>query len=138
MNAPKSIEELTKHIEQAVEGYVAEGRKAAVAAMERAFSSSPSTTRRSKAAPRPKGEKRATGARRSGEELAELQAQLCELVRTHPGEAMVTFATELGMSVRELHRPMSVLKREGRVRTVGQRHLTRYFPTVEATVPASA
>ena len=40
---------------------------------------------------------------------------------------MVTFATELDTSVRELGRPISVLKREGRVRTVGQRYLTRYW-----------
>jgi DNA-binding NtrC family response regulator len=138
MSTPKSIEELTRHIEQAVGGYLAEGRKAAVAAMERAFSSAPNTVGRSSSTQRPKGKTRAAGARRSGKELAEVRAQLCELVCRQPGEAMVTFATELGMSVRELHRPMSVLKREGRVRTVGQRHLTRYFPTVDAVVSASA
>jgi hypothetical protein len=43
---------------------------------------------------------------------------------------MTMFASELEMSVRELNRPMSRLKREGRVRSVGQRHLMRYFPAV--------
>jgi hypothetical protein len=138
MSTPKSIEDLTKHVEQAVEQYVAEGRKAAVAALERAFSWKPNMAGRPSAMPRPKGKVRTAGGRRSSEELAEVRARLCELVRARPGEAMVTFATELGMSVRELHRPMSVLKREGQVRTVGQRHLTRYFPTVDAAVSASA
>jgi hypothetical protein len=138
MNTPKSIEDLTKPIEQAVEQYVAEVRRAAVAVLERAFSSSPSTGARSSTTPRPRVKARAVDARRSGEELAEVRARLCELVRTRPGEAMITFATELGMSVRELHRPMSVLKREGRVRTVGQRQLTRYFPTVDVVRSTSA
>lgn len=136
MNTPKSIEELTKHIEQAVEDYVAEGRKAAKAAMERAFSSSPNTKQRSSTAPRSKVQ-RSRGGRRSGEQLAELRTRLCEQVCMYPGEAMVTFATELGMPVRELHRPMEVLKREGRVRTVGQRRLTRYFPTVDMAASPS-
>ena len=104
--------------------------------MERAFSG-PSKTQQSSATPRPKGATRKAGVRRSGEELAELRTKLCELVRRHPGEAMVTFATEVDTSVRELGRPMSVLKREGRVRTVGQPHLTRYFPTVDAIAPTS-
>ncbi len=60
--------------------------------------------------------------------MAELQAQLEALVRTQPGEGMTTFAAKLKTTVRELHRPMSLLKRAGRVRTVGERHLTRYFP----------
>lgn len=140
MSTPRSIEELSKHIEQAVEQYVAEGRRAAREALERALSSNSASNsnRRSSATPRTKGKARSAGARRSGEEVAKLSAQLCELVRTHPGEAMVTFAAELDTSVRELQRPMSVLKREGRVRAVGQRHLTRYFPTVDAGVSGLA
>ena len=137
MKRPKSIEELAQHIVLAVDGYMDEGRSAALAAMERAFGSSPSAPRRSSVAQRAKEKSAALGVRRSGKELADLRSQLCELVRKYPGDAMAKFATELGMSARELHLPMSALKREGRVRAVGQRHLTRYFPAVGATVSAS-
>lgn len=43
---------------------------------------------------------------------------------------MVELAEELTVSVGELQLPMAKLRAEGRVRTVGQRHLMRYFPAV--------
>lgn len=64
------------------------------------------------------------------EEVAQLGARLLELVRARPGESMVTFAAELEMGVRDLQRPMSLLKRDGRVRSVGQRQQMRYFPAL--------
>ena len=43
-------------------------------------------------------------------------------------------AAAVGVSARELDRPVDHLKNAGKIRTVGQRHLTRYFPLVgEAT-----
>lgn len=41
---------------------------------------------------------------------------------------MVVLAADVGSSPRQLSRPMTQLKRLGRVRSVGQRHVTRYFP----------
>jgi hypothetical protein len=38
---------------------------------------------------------------------------------------MAVLGPTLGKTPRELHRPMMVLKRAGRVRSVGQRHQTR-------------
>jgi hypothetical protein len=49
-----------------------------------------------------------------------------------PGEAMAVLARGLGTSVRELHRPMALLKQADRVKSVGQRSSTRYFPKAEA------
>jgi hypothetical protein len=43
---------------------------------------------------------------------------------------MVELAEQMGADVRSLQRPMSKLKSAGRVRSVGQRHLTRYYPAV--------
>lgn len=60
--------------------------------------------------------------------MAELQDKLEQLIAAQPGEPMATFAEKLQMTVRELNRPMRLLKRAGRIRTVGERHLTRYFP----------
>jgi ribosomal 50S subunit-recycling heat shock protein len=71
-----------------------------------------------------------SGTRRSGAEIEAICERLCERVRVRPGASMVTFASELGTTVRALERPMAKLKAEGRVRSVGQRHLTSYFPAV--------
>jgi hypothetical protein len=56
---------------------------------------------------------------------------LAEVVAT-PGETMTTLAARLGAMVAELHRPMANLRRAGRLRSVGARNLTRYFPTAKA------
>ena len=138
MKSPKSIEELGEYIDKAVGLYVAEAHEAAFQALERAFVANsavtqrPSTTRRANS--KPKGGTK----RRSAQQLAELKVRLAELVRAKPGESMVTFSTELGIPVRELQRPMSMLKSEGLVRTVGRRQLTRYFPSVDTVKTTSS
>lgn len=55
---------------------------------------------------------------------------LCERVGAQPGAPMVELAEQLGADVRSLQRPMAKLKAAGRVRSVGQRHLMRYYPAV--------
>jgi len=62
--------------------------------------------------------------------MAALGERLHEAVCAHPGETMSVLAPEVGKTARELQRPMMALKRAGRVRSVGQRHLTRYYPAV--------
>jgi hypothetical protein len=74
---------------------------------------------------RPRAE---SGRRRGRAALAELSEQLYRAVSAKPGEGMAVLAVELSATVKELHRPMALLKRDGRVRSVGQRHLTRYYP----------
>jgi hypothetical protein len=49
-------------------------------------------------------------------------------VCAHPGEGMSVLAGIVGATARELNRPAVVLRRRGLVRSVGQRHATRYFP----------
>jgi len=71
-----------------------------------------------------------TGRRRASTELSTLGARLLEAVIARPGETMTVLAPGLGCSPRELHRPMAALKQAGRVRSVGQRHQTRYYPSV--------
>lgn len=60
--------------------------------------------------------------------MSELQESLLQAVRAHPGETITTIGAAVGQPPRALHRPMFHLKREGRVRSAGQRSLTRYFP----------
>lgn len=67
---------------------------------------------------------------RPPEKVAQLGERLLELVRARPGESMVVFAAELELRVRGLQRPMTLLKREGRVRTVGHKQQMRYFPAL--------
>jgi hypothetical protein len=74
--------------------------------------------------------------RRSAGELDEFCERLCTLVRARPGESIVTLAEEMGVPAGALQRPMAKLRADGRVRTVGQRHLMRYFPAVVRTAPA--
>jgi hypothetical protein len=45
-----------------------------------------------------------------------------------PGETMAVLAADVDVSPRELHRAVAHLKRAGRVRAIGQRSQTRYFP----------
>jgi hypothetical protein len=117
---------LSEEIEQLVREHIEASRRAASAAVQRAFASS-SSSPRSKMA-QPTG--RTIGRRRAPTEVAALGERLHEAVCAEPGETMSVLGPRLGMTPRELHRPMMVLKRAGRVRSVGERHQTRYFPAV--------
>jgi hypothetical protein len=137
MNTPKCTEDLSEQISQLVERYVSECRRAARDAVDRAFGAAvPAAAKTTKPSASPS--RRTSGTRRTPEEVADLGARLYERVRARPGESMVVFAAELEMPVRDLQRPMTLLKRDGRVRSVGQRHLMRYFPAVGSKAAASA
>jgi hypothetical protein len=71
--------------------------------------------------------------RRPPAEIAALGERLYKAVCATPGETMSILAGQVGVAARDLHRPMTCLKRAGRIRAVGSRHLTRYFPMVKET-----
>ncbi len=128
----ESSQVLVEQIEQLVRAHIESTRRAAAGAVERAFSASaPSATRRRRRPVTERAARRSTGGRRSRAELAALGEQLHEAVRAHSGETMSVLAEAVGLTARELHRPMKALKLAGRVRSVGQRDQTRYFPAVE-------
>jgi predicted transcriptional regulator len=60
--------------------------------------------------------------------MSALADRLYAAVRAKPGETIAAIAAEVGETAKALHRPMAHLKQAGRVRSAGQRHLTRYFP----------
>jgi hypothetical protein len=60
--------------------------------------------------------------------MAAVVEALYAAVCAQPGETMAVLAPQLGESPKQLHRPMSRLRRDGRVRSVGARSWTRYFP----------
>ena len=104
--------------------HIAATRKAAQAAVERAFASAGTVP----AAPARSARTRTPGKRRGGKELAALGERFFVALRSKPGETMAVLAAEVGASPRELHRAVSHLKQAGRVRAVGERTQTRYFP----------
>jgi hypothetical protein len=122
------IQDLSEQIEKLVREHIEASRRAAASAVERAFASTATKPRAQPAHAAP----RATGRRRPGTELAALSERLYESVCAQPGETMAVLAPEVGKTSRELHRPMAVLKHAGRVRSVGQRHQTRYYPGVRS------
>lgn len=127
MTSPRTPEQLAHAIEALVASFVEESRRAAEQAVQRAFASARGAAKRGRSN---SSETASPSKRRSAEELSELCEQLFELVRKQPGESMMVFAEEIGLPTPALHRPMSKLKAEGRVRSVGERNRTRYFPAV--------
>lgn len=123
----ESIEEkLVKEISLAVEQIVNASHAAAVQALDQAFRRTPASV----VSPKPL-QRRAKPVRRCPAELATLRTVLHNAVCESPGETMLVLAKELGSSPRELHLPMAVLKSERRVKSVGFRRATRYFPLGE-------
>ena len=119
--------DLAKRIEQLVREHIAASRKAARAALERAFAEA-----EGEPAQRAQGTKRTRQSkqRRTPEEIAALGEQLYTAVCETPGETMMVLAQKVGVTPRELGVPVGRLKHTGRVRSVGQRSHTRYFPMV--------
>jgi acyl-CoA reductase-like NAD-dependent aldehyde dehydrogenase len=119
------IGDLEIQIEELVREHVAALRRAATAAVERAFAQA---TARGAKGGRGKPAAREGVRRRASEEVAALGERLYAAICAHPGSAMTRLATEIGSTPGELNRPATQLRLAGRVRTVGQRHGTRYFP----------
>lgn len=132
----RTPEQLASAIESLVASYLEEVRQAAQEAVERSIS-------RRAAARRPAKDKghrslapRSETKRRTAAEMDAVSERLCALVRARPGESIITLAEEMGLPANALQRPMAKLRDESRVRTVGQRHLMRYFPAVARTASA--
>lgn len=51
---------------------------------------------------------------------------------------MIVLAPVVGSTARELSRPVFLLKRAGRIRSVGAKHATRYFPMAREAQRPSA
>jgi predicted transcriptional regulator len=60
-----------------------------------------------------------------------------EAVVAHPGQTMAFLAAKLELRPQELHRPMDLLRQAQKIRSVGQRNFTKYFPMVDGEVAAA-
>lgn len=122
--------DLADCIERLVREYISTIGIAAQGAVERAVTSrnggrsAPSmSAKRSASARAPR-----QGARRPADEIGALSEQLYEAVCQTPGETMSVLAPKIGSTARALNRPMLALRRAGRIRSVGTKYQTRYFP----------
>lgn len=129
--------ELIEQLEDLVRTHIEGMRTAAAAAVTRAFATAARSERGVGArAPRPEATSRRMAPRRGAEEIAGLGERFYAALCRQPGETMTTLALQVGTSPRALQVAVARLKRAGRVRAVGQRPHTRYFPLTSA--PATA
>ncbi len=126
-------------LEHLLEEHAAACRAAAIAAVERAFPANAFSAAEAGRARQPGKRQRKAGrrarsekpmARRTTAEMAAMSERIYQAVCAKPGESKAVLAAAVGVSARELDRPMSHLKNAGKVRTAGQRHLARYFPLI--------
>ncbi len=127
MGSPKTAEELAARISTLVAGFMDESRQAAERAVQRSLSK---MQKASKGDKRRRRSRTVRSHRRSAGELAAICERLYDAVCARPGESMTVFADEIGLSVCALQHPVSKLKAEGRIRSVGERNSRRYFPAV--------
>lgn len=129
MKSTTRTQELGDRIEALVREHIATIRGTAEEALQRAFGVGGAGVVRRPAQRAASAPERAVGGkRRASSEMAATSERLYAAVCAQPGAPMAALAVELGASPHELHRPMEHLKKAGRVRSVGQRSLTRYFP----------
>jgi hypothetical protein len=129
----KTEQDLAAQIEDLVQAHIDKLWRGAADAVERGFGRATiptrTRTRPSTNTAKPKT-RRAPSQRREPEEVQALAERLHAAVTETPGETMAVLAKRVGASVRDLNRPMTNLKRAGRLRSVGTRNRTRYFPLV--------
>jgi hypothetical protein len=133
MKNTNSYEDLGRQIEQLVAIHIAASRRSAQQAVERAFvaaAAGPAVVQR-RVKPT-EGQKR-----RASADVAALGERFYRVVCAKPGETMTVLARQVGASARELHRSVMLLRQAGRVRCVGNRQQTRYFPTAKGAAAAA-
>ena len=129
----KTLDELIEaEVSIAVERIVRLSRGAAIAAFERQFSARTAVAGLGappEPSPPPKANRNRPGSpRRSRAEIAALSSRFLEVVRSEPGQPMSVLAPRIGVSASELQVPVARLKIAKKVKTVGRRHMTCYFP----------
>ncbi len=137
MTSPKNPEQLAEAIEALVASYIDEVRRVAQQAIDRTLSVSKASSSASKGRASQPAQQHQPARRRGVEELDGLCDRLYELVCARPGVSMAVLADEIGQQAGRLRRPMTRLKADSRVRSVGQRQAMRYFPAV-VRAPQSA
>jgi hypothetical protein len=123
-----STDELCRSIELLLQQHLRSCHREVAAAVERTFQTAAVTATEPKSKAKAAKPKREGGTRRTPAQVHALGERFYELLCTKPGSPMTVYAAELGVTPRELHRPVALLKRAKLVRSVGERQATRYFP----------
>jgi len=125
--------DLSKQIEDLVRQHVEALQASAAAAVVRAFAAvpSPSSARASTSTStqtRPARPRKKAAPRRGPEELVALGERFYTVLCHRPGETMATLAPQVGVAPRVLQVAVGRLRRDGRVRVIGKKQHTRYYP----------
>ncbi|MGE0549787.1 MAG: hypothetical protein AB7O24_20985 [Kofleriaceae bacterium] len=111
-------------------GFVAQvtelARRAAIDTLQNALGRSPG--RPAGAAQFSLGRGRGRGAKRSSDELEQLQEQFLEFVRTNPGLRIEQINKQLGTTTKDLALPIRKLIADGSLKAKGNKRSTTYFP----------
>ena len=136
--------DLAKQIEDLVRQHVDALRASAAAAVARAFAAAPPpVAARASTQTKPVRARKSAAPRRAAEELVALGERFYTVLCQRPGETMTTLAPQVGVAPRVLQVAVARLRRDGRVRVVGKKHQTRYYPmatsrSTSAAAPAVA
>lgn len=136
-----NFRELTTKIEQLVHEHIERSHQAVIAAVQRAFlqtsatQSPTSSAQTQRAASRQKRERSAPKQRnrRTKGQLNGLCDELCAAVESLPDETMAVLAERIGTPASALHRPMTLLRQSGRIRSVGARRRDIFIITGDVT-----
>ena len=121
--------DLAKQIEDLVQRHIDALRITTAAAVARAFAvvppDEPGRARTPTRVTRPRGR---PAPKRAPEELVALGERFYAVLCRQPGETMTTLAPQVGVAPRVLQVAVARLRRDGRVRAIGKRQQTRYYP----------
>jgi hypothetical protein len=131
--------DLPKQIEDLVRQHVDALRASAAAAVARAFAAMPASLSARPSTPtRPVRPRKKAAPRRAPEELVVLGERFYAVLCQRPGETMTTLAPQVGVAPRVLQVAVARLRRAGRVRVIGKKQQTRYYPMVASSATATA
>src|SRR5262245_10745182 len=126
MNTPPN---LPKQIEDLVRQHLGAPRASAVGAVARAIVAvTPLAAARASTPARPVRLRKQAAPRRAPEELGARGERFYAVLCQRPGETMTTLAPQVGVAPRVLQVAVARLRREGRVRVIGKKQQTRYYP----------
>lgn len=127
MNSTNASQGLGEKIEKVIQEHLSQLRHEATETIKRVFAADTAVPKRIPAATK---SVRSGPQRRDASELNAMAEEFHAAVCETPGATMTALAAKLGRSAVQLSRPVARLKRAGRVRSVGERQFTCYFPGV--------
>jgi hypothetical protein len=121
---------LQHDLETALARYLADGHQVLLETVSRFFApKEPTSARRASRKKATQTQPKPRIVRRNDVELGTIGERIVEALRASPGSSTAELASALSVDKAQLLAPMLQLRAQGRVRKVGERTATRYFPT---------